>query len=236
MRNWMELNDFYDKTVQLYDRQFGVLRFIVLLMVLLSVANTVNMSLFERVPEFGTCVRSATAAAGNEAGHDRGAGARRNRLGDRSRSRHRARSRAVGGGYPDAAAAEFEPGLHRADQDSPRGRREAGAVGVAATVLATIIAARRVTRFSIVDALRRSVEVPVRLRMQTCLPWRRGNGRDGKPMCVGAQRMPRDPAVLDAHQPVGSCHDFVVVRRKHECRADCRLIRSIRSRMAPPVP
>jgi putative ABC transport system permease protein len=51
---WEELNDFYDKTVKLYDRQFGALQLIVLAMVLLSVANTVNMSTFERVGEFGT--------------------------------------------------------------------------------------------------------------------------------------------------------------------------------------
>jgi putative ABC transport system permease protein len=51
---WQELNDFYGKTVSLYGRQFGVLRMIILLMVLLSVANSVNMSLFERVAEFGT--------------------------------------------------------------------------------------------------------------------------------------------------------------------------------------
>ena len=51
---WSELNDFYDKTVQLYDRQFGVLRLIILVMVLLSVVNSVNMSLFERIGEFGT--------------------------------------------------------------------------------------------------------------------------------------------------------------------------------------
>ena len=46
--------DFYDKTLKLYDRQFGVLRLIILLMVLLSVANSVNMTLFERTREFGT--------------------------------------------------------------------------------------------------------------------------------------------------------------------------------------
>jgi putative ABC transport system permease protein len=51
---WRELNDFYGKTVELYDRQFGILRLIVLAMVLLSVANTVNMGIFERVGEFGT--------------------------------------------------------------------------------------------------------------------------------------------------------------------------------------
>lgn len=54
IRSWRELNDFYQKAVDLYDRQFGVLRLIVLLMVLLTVANTVNMSVFERIGEFGT--------------------------------------------------------------------------------------------------------------------------------------------------------------------------------------
>lgn len=53
-RNWRQLSDFYDKTLQLYDRQFGVLQLIILFMVLLSVANTVNMSAFERLGEFGT--------------------------------------------------------------------------------------------------------------------------------------------------------------------------------------
>ncbi|THF65504.1 ABC transporter permease [Pseudothauera nasutitermitis] len=53
-RDWRQLSDFYDKTVQLYDRQFGVLQWIILFMVLLSVANTVNMSAFERLGEFGT--------------------------------------------------------------------------------------------------------------------------------------------------------------------------------------
>lgn len=52
--SWRELSDFYDKTVQLYDRQFGVLRLIILLMVLLSVVNSVNMTIFERTREFGT--------------------------------------------------------------------------------------------------------------------------------------------------------------------------------------
>ncbi len=54
VKAWNELSDFYDKTVQLYDRQFGVLRLIILVMVLLSVANSINMNLFERVGEFGT--------------------------------------------------------------------------------------------------------------------------------------------------------------------------------------
>lgn len=54
LRRWETLSDFYDKAVQLYDRQFGTLQFIILLMVLLSVSNSVNMSAFERIAEFGT--------------------------------------------------------------------------------------------------------------------------------------------------------------------------------------
>jgi putative ABC transport system permease protein len=54
VKTWMQLNDFYEKTVQLYQRQFGVLMVIVLIMVVLSVANSVYMSVFERLGEFGT--------------------------------------------------------------------------------------------------------------------------------------------------------------------------------------
>lgn len=51
---WNNISDFYEKTVELYDRQFGVLRLIILAMVLLSVTNSINMTLFERTREFGT--------------------------------------------------------------------------------------------------------------------------------------------------------------------------------------
>jgi putative ABC transport system permease protein len=51
---WEQLNDFYSSTVALYQRQFGVLQVIILILVLLSVANSINMSVFERVGEFGT--------------------------------------------------------------------------------------------------------------------------------------------------------------------------------------
>ncbi len=53
-RSWRKLSDFYDKAAQLYESQFGILQLIILLMVVLSVANTVNMSVFERLGEFGT--------------------------------------------------------------------------------------------------------------------------------------------------------------------------------------
>ena len=52
--DWRTLNDFYQKTVDIYQQQFGFLQAMVLLMVCLSVINTLNMSLLERGWEFGT--------------------------------------------------------------------------------------------------------------------------------------------------------------------------------------
>jgi putative ABC transport system permease protein len=63
-KTWVELNDFYEKTVELYKGQFGVLQLIILIMVLLSVANSVNMSIFNRIGEFGTMM-----ALGNRSSH-----------------------------------------------------------------------------------------------------------------------------------------------------------------------
>lgn len=63
VRTWLALNEFYTQTVQMYDAQFGALRLIILVMVVLSVANSVNMSVFERVGEFGTML-----ALGNRSG------------------------------------------------------------------------------------------------------------------------------------------------------------------------
>ncbi len=60
---WTELNELYEGAVALYERQFGVLQLIILVLVLLSVANSVNMSAFERVGEFGTMM-----ALGNRGG------------------------------------------------------------------------------------------------------------------------------------------------------------------------
>ena len=54
IRPWNELADFYNKTVALYQRQFAALQFIILVMMVLGVASTVNMSVYERTAEFGT--------------------------------------------------------------------------------------------------------------------------------------------------------------------------------------
>jgi len=54
IRTWRELADFYTKAADLYERYFAVLRVIILGLVLLSVANTVNMTIYQRIGEFGT--------------------------------------------------------------------------------------------------------------------------------------------------------------------------------------
>ena len=54
VKAWHELADFYNKAVALYRRQFGALQFIILVMLILSVASTVNMVIHERTGEFGT--------------------------------------------------------------------------------------------------------------------------------------------------------------------------------------
>jgi putative ABC transport system permease protein len=53
VRSWRDLADFYNSTAALYARQFGFLQAIIVVMVLLSVANSVNMTLHERTAEFG---------------------------------------------------------------------------------------------------------------------------------------------------------------------------------------
>jgi putative ABC transport system permease protein len=54
VKPWYELADFYEKTVALYRRQFGALQLIILVMLVLSVASTINMAVYERSGEFGT--------------------------------------------------------------------------------------------------------------------------------------------------------------------------------------
>ena len=54
VKSWIQLNSFYEKTVNLYRQQFGALQVIILITVLLGVANTVSMSVLERIGEFGT--------------------------------------------------------------------------------------------------------------------------------------------------------------------------------------
>lgn len=54
VKTWFELADFYQKTEALYRRQFGALQIIILVMLVLSVVSTINMTIYERTGEFGT--------------------------------------------------------------------------------------------------------------------------------------------------------------------------------------
>ncbi|MDB5888004.1 MAG: transporter permease, partial [Rhodocyclales bacterium] len=51
---WHEQADFYRKTVTLFSKQVGVIRFIIALIIVLSVTNTLSMSVAERTSEIGT--------------------------------------------------------------------------------------------------------------------------------------------------------------------------------------
>lgn len=51
---WSELADFYNKTVELFSRQVGVVRLLIALIVVLSITNTLSMAVIERTGEIGT--------------------------------------------------------------------------------------------------------------------------------------------------------------------------------------
>ncbi|HWP60811.1 MAG TPA: FtsX-like permease family protein [Candidatus Acidoferrales bacterium] len=51
---WYDLADFYNKTVTLYSRQMHVVKFIIAMIVVLSISNTMMMSVLERTGEVGT--------------------------------------------------------------------------------------------------------------------------------------------------------------------------------------
>jgi len=54
VKTWYELADFYKKMSAHYRGEFVIMQVIILAMVLLSVANTINMAVYERLGEFGT--------------------------------------------------------------------------------------------------------------------------------------------------------------------------------------
>ena len=155
LASWRELSDFYDKTVQLYDRQFGVLRLIILLMVLLSVANSVNMTLFERTREFGTLlalgdrpgtvfklIMTESALLGLI-----GAG-----LGMTLGCLAAWIISAIGIPMPPPPNANI--GYTAFIRLVPLDVLTAGGIGFVATCLAAVMPARRVSRMQVVDALR----------------------------------------------------------------------------------
>jgi putative ABC transport system permease protein len=158
VRTWVELNDFYEKTIALYDQQFGFLQLIILGMVLLSVANSVNMSVFERVGEFGTMV-----ALGNRTGHVRRLilaetamlGVIGSVIGVALGIGLAAAISAIGIPMPPPPNANL--GYTGFIRVVPGVLALAFAVGFAATLLAAVLPAMRVSRMPVVDALRANV-------------------------------------------------------------------------------
>jgi putative ABC transport system permease protein len=53
---WSDLADFYNKTVELFSRQVGVVRILIALIVVLSISNTLSMAVIERTGEIGTAM------------------------------------------------------------------------------------------------------------------------------------------------------------------------------------
>lgn len=53
---WYQLSDFYNKTKDLFSSQVNVVQFIILMIIVLSISNTLSMSVMERVSEIGTCM------------------------------------------------------------------------------------------------------------------------------------------------------------------------------------
>jgi putative ABC transport system permease protein len=158
LMSWQELNDFYAKTVVLYKWQFGVLQLIVLLMVLLSVANSVNMNTFERVGEFGTLM-----ALGNRSGYvfrlilveNAIVGLIGGLLGVALGIVLALVISAIGIPMPPPPNANL--GYTALIRIVPEEIAMAFAVGFLATAGASILPARRVVRIPVVDALRQSI-------------------------------------------------------------------------------
>ena len=155
---WYEIADFYKKTVELYRGQFGVLQMIVLVMVVLGVANSVNTTIYERTGEFGTMLA----------------------LGNRGRDVFRLAmtenlilglvGSALGGalgvglawgisaiGIPMPALPNSELGYTALIRVSPSLALTAMAIGTVATVLAAVLPARRAARLQVAAALRENV-------------------------------------------------------------------------------
>ena len=61
---WHALADFYNKTVALYTKQIQGMRLIIALIILLSITNTMTMSVMERIGEIGTSMALGVKRSG----------------------------------------------------------------------------------------------------------------------------------------------------------------------------
>ena len=157
VKTWVELSDFYTQTVTLYNQQFGFLVIVILAMLLLSVSNTMNLGIFERVGEFGTMLA----------------------LGNRSRSVYRlivvegCLLGLIGSTLSVAAGIALAVGISAVGIPMPPPNADLGytshillapdkiaiafVIGVVAAVLAALLPARRVSQMDIAEALRQSI-------------------------------------------------------------------------------
>jgi putative ABC transport system permease protein len=156
VKSWEDLADFYRSTAALYERQFAVLQIIILVMVVLSVANSVNMTLHERTLEFGIMralgrtdrdvfrlallEMSLMGALGAALGVALGAGLAL------AVSAH---------GIPMPPPPNSESGFTASIRFVPSVVAAAFGLGVLASISASLLPARRLARISIVEALRR---------------------------------------------------------------------------------
>lgn len=63
MRTWLELSDFYRKTVRLMSRQMLVVAILIAIILVLGIANLLTMSTLERTGEIGTMLAIGTPRA-----------------------------------------------------------------------------------------------------------------------------------------------------------------------------
>lgn len=64
LKSWDELSDFYTQTVKLFNRLFFILKMVIIIIVILSIFNTMNMAVLERTDEIGTIMALGTRAGG----------------------------------------------------------------------------------------------------------------------------------------------------------------------------
>jgi len=64
MRTWDELAEFYTQTVDLFKKFYLIIKIIIFMVVVLSIFNTMNMSVMERISEIGTIRAMGTKAKG----------------------------------------------------------------------------------------------------------------------------------------------------------------------------
>jgi putative ABC transport system permease protein len=158
VKTWRELADFYNNTAALYERQFGVLQAIILVMVLLSVANSVSMTLHERTAEFGIM----RALGGTRRDVFRLAmletvilGAAGATLGMVVGATLAAVISAIG--IPMPPPPNSESGFVATIRIVPTVLAAALALGFVAAVVAALVPARRIAGIPVVDALRHGV-------------------------------------------------------------------------------